>query len=550
MGIYEEFTTGKNEARFDSIGDLCRGKVKYSLKTKRYEDLKDINPLLLSGGYGGLPLAWDADTQNVFVDSSDAHSLIIGSTGAKKSRLVAIPTVLLLSKAGESLIVSDPKAEIYKRTAKELEKNGYRVCTINLREPSFGSSWNPLNIPFEFYCNGEVDKAHEFINDIAFNLMLGDDKRRSNDPFWDNSSYDLLFGLILLLIKYCIASNQHKTVTIENILRLSREIIQRNTHDSITLNNDIFSFAQDNDILASKLYGLEVAAPQTQMSILTSFTAAMNCFILNDKLTAMLSHNDIDLSEVGSKKTAIFLIVPDEKSTYHKLASMFIKQSYEYFIYLAQKKHEGKLPLRINYVLDEFSALPTISDFPNMITAARSRNIRFNLFIQSQEQLLRHYPLDSSTIKSNCINWIFLHSRENSLLAEISGLCGMKLGKPLLSINALQQLDKEKGQVLIMSNRAAPTLSFLPDISLYDNDKFEVLQDKNRKNRSTPKTDFSKFKDLNKLREKDDFSQNIPKIDFSRFIESSNWDEKINSSIPITEIDLPKIEIIENKQED
>ena len=140
-------------------------------------------------------------------------------------------------------------------------------------------------------------------------------------------------------------------------------------------------------------------------------------------------------------------------------------------IYKAQNSLEENksLGIRVNYVLDEFSSLPTISDFPAMITAARSRNIRFNLFLQSKKQLYLKYNEESNTIMSNCENWIYLSSREIDFLKELSELCGERGNStPLLSVSDLQKLDKERGQVLILSGRNKPIITCLPDINFYD----------------------------------------------------------------------------------
>jgi hypothetical protein len=133
------------------------------------------------------------------------------------------------------------------------------------------------------------------------------------------------------------------------------------------------------------------------------------------------------------------------------------------------------MPIRINYVLDEFSSLPKISDFPAMISAARSRNIRFNLIIQSKHQLMERYGNEAETIQSNCINWIFLTSRELPLLEYISALCGNRISgtKPLLTVSELQRFNKNEGEVLILSGRKRPFKGNLPDISKYDYDDFE-----------------------------------------------------------------------------
>jgi type IV secretion system protein VirD4 len=191
----------------------------------------------------------------------------------------------------------------------------------------------------------------------------------------------------------------------------------------------------------------------------------------------MLSKSNIQLNSIGEQKTAIFLIMPDEKTSYHKLISVFIKQSYEYLIYQAQNLPKKTMPVRINYILDEFSSLPTIKDFPSMIYAVRSRNIRFNLIVQSKHQLTQRYADEAETIQSNCLNLVFLTSRELSLLNDISALSGTRTGsnKPLISISELQRFNKEKGEVLVFSGRKRPFKGCLPDIDKYDENKFDVL---------------------------------------------------------------------------
>ena len=190
----------------------------------------------------------------------------------------------------------------------------------------------------------------------------------------------------------------------------------------------------------------------------------------------MLKQNTISVDKLGFEKSVVFLIMPDEKTTYHRLISLFVKQCYERLIYLAQGLKQASFKTRVNYILDEFSTLPTISDFPAMITAARSRNIRFFLFIQSQKQLERRYNVEAETIESNCNNWMFLTSRELGLLQSISALAGQRAdGKPLVSIFALQHLDKDKGEALVFSGRLYPFITELVDISVIDHDEYEVL---------------------------------------------------------------------------
>lgn len=480
----QDFTYKTNDMDYvlpqASISSLKDGKLerdstyrsnfnKFNLKTFKFSGNK--NPNLLCGG---IPLGKVNSTQTL-VDNSDAHTLVMGATGSKKSRLVIMPSVYILGAAGESMVISDPKAEIYGRTAHFLKKKGYNIVVVNLRNPATGKAWNPLAIPYSFYKNGDVDRAYEFANDVAFNLTQAE--KDLSDPFWDNSAGDLFFGLVALLFKYILENNlPDEYVNLYNLLRLRRYLF-RDVNASVVSDKYLEGLVNNDDIIAGALSGTITAPDKTKTSILSTFDEKMRCFIMQPNLLNMLSNNTVDLYNNCKKKFAIFLIMPDEKTTYHKLVSLFIKQSYEYLIFQAQTMKNGRLPIRVNYILDEFSSLPTIKDFPNMVSAARSRDIRFVLVVQSKHQLVERYKDESETIRSNCANWIFLTSRELPLLMDISALCGKnKSGRDILSVSALQHLNKEKGQAVILSGRLLPYIAELIDISEYDEDKFEFIE--------------------------------------------------------------------------
>ena len=368
-----------------------------------------------SNGKSGVPLYYDKEQKKLYVDHTDKHTIVIGPTASKKSRLVAIPTVRLLGVANESMVISDPKAEIYLCTADYLKTKGYEVKVLNLREPQYGSSWNPLYVPYMLFKQGNIDKAYEFANDIAVNLTMMD--KSNNDMFWDNSAGSFFFGLILLLFKYCSENNEPiEAVNIGNILRL-RNILCTGDSDSIR-NNGLWLYAKTDTFIASTLIGTLETANDTRAGILSVFDQKMRAFSIQPSLLDMLSYNDINYESLSKKPTAFFLILPDEKTGYHGLVSLFVKQSYEYLIFKAQDSihRSQELGNRVNYILDEFSSLPTINDFPAMITAARSRNIRFNLFLQSKHQLKLRYGEECDTIMSNCENWIFLTRDRKSVV--------------------------------------------------------------------------------------------------------------------------------------
>ena len=167
------------------------------------------------------------------------------------------------------------------------------------------------------------------------------------------------------------------------------------------------------------------APTDTKGSILSVFRQKIRLFARGGELSEMLSYSDFNMREIGTQKTAIFMIIHDEKTTYHALATIFLKQAYETLIDVAQHCPKGKLPFRTNFILDEFANMPPLKDVTTMVTAARSRAIRFTFIIQNFAQLNDVYGKETAeTIRSNCGNLIYLMTTELSALEEISKLCG------------------------------------------------------------------------------------------------------------------------------
>lgn len=220
---------------------------------------KEISPYDVSGK-GGVPLFYNREAKKVFIDHTDKHSVIIGSTGSKKSRLLAMPTIVSLGAAGESMIISDPKAELFLKSSKFLDNLGYEVVAINLREPQYGIAWNPLALPYKWFLAGDIDRAYEFANDIAINLTCTD--KSGVDPFWENSAGSFLFGLILLLFKYCKDYNlPSSNVNIGNIMLLRDALCSGN---SITYRtNPWWKCAKTDSFISSTLIGTVETANDT-----------------------------------------------------------------------------------------------------------------------------------------------------------------------------------------------------------------------------------------------------------------------------------------------
>jgi len=442
-----------NDNRSSYSRFASQGEIKESLHRIAFDDA--------TPKYGGIPL--DSEDGAVYVEHEDIHTLIIGSTGSKKTRLIGMPALQTYAMAGESFVATDPKAELYKKTYQTLKDRDYRIFILNLRDPIQSNAWNPLRIPYLQYKNGQKDKATEFVNDTAGCIVKSG---MSRDPYWENSAADVLSGLILLLFEYAKENEIHF-----RSLRALRQQAFINCKPNVSyIQENFLNYIDKSSFLCSLLSGTAELNDETRGCIISVFDQAMRPFFCQDNLVDILSGNEIEMNEIGKTKTAVFLIIPDENTLYNALISVFVKQCYSELLNEAKKHPKNRLPLRVNFLLDEFSNMPAISDFPSMITASRSRNIRFNLIIQNQNQLLKRYGCDVETIKANCENWVFLHSREYSLLEEIVNLSGRKNSdEPLVSMSTLQTLDKNKGEAYIIHKRFNPYIARLLDIDKYPN---------------------------------------------------------------------------------
>ena len=434
-----------NESRWAKKDEIKTTTTKVNLNQTEYKT-------------AGVPII--SDGQTAYVDGEDTHTIVFGSTGSKKSRLFCMPMINMMIRAGESYVVTDPKGELYNKTAGSAQKNNYKVVVLNYRDIGKGDCWNPLECPYDMYHSDNKELAISMLND--FIASLSDMHRKTaNDVFWIETASSLALANLLTLMECGEKSEVHvgsfaAMCTNDNIEYL-KLIAAKMNPDSIagTNYNSVFSSAE-----------------KTLQSIQISLYAWLRIFVTQKKLTSMLSKCTFDTRSIGRQKTAVYLIIPDEKTTYHFLATVFIKQVYETLISEAQKEATGMLPVRVNFVLDEFCNMPAIPDMASMISAARSRNMRYYLIVQGMNQLKSKYQEDAETIKGNCENWIFLTSKELILLNEISELCGtitMPNGvkRSLISPSELQRLDKAKGEVLILHGRNYPFITELPDIDEY-----------------------------------------------------------------------------------
>ena len=434
-------------------------------KEKEYQKFEKVEPVELlakEATAAGFPLCYDKKKNLAYVDNGEAHSLVIGATGSGKTTMVINPLVNFLAKKGESMVITDPKGEIYEKNGEMLKDKGYDVIVVNFRDPKNGSCWNPYSLPYKYYKEGNTDKANELLNDMAINIATDE---KADDPFWTNSAADYLTGLSLGMFED--AKEEEVSISTVNLMMtVGDEKIGNSTYLK-----EYFRGKDPASPAAINALGTINAPQDTKNSIDSVLKQKIKVFAVTKNLSEMLSRSDFDMETIGERKTAVFMIIQDEKTTYHALATIFVKQCYESLIAVAQR-HGGKLPYRTNFLLDEFANMPKFKDITTMITAARSRQIRMTMIIQNFAQLKQVYGQeDAETIRGNCGNILYLLTGELSALEEISKLCGdkiVKVGKdkkeetrPLITVTELQRFKQD--EVLVLKHRLPPLRTkFLP----------------------------------------------------------------------------------------
>ena len=441
-----------------------KGYSRWAKEKDMKSELKCVHPSDSKAEVAGIPLICNG--KELWVDDGEFHNLVIGATGSGKTQCTILPAVNILAKRGESIVCTDPKGEIYEETGQMLRDKGYNIILLNFRNPQKGNAWNPLSLPYQLYTNDNKDKAIELLDDLALNILY-DESNNNADPFWEKTSADYFSGLSLAMFD----DTTEDKINI-NTISLTTTIGEEKCGGS-TYVKEYFAMKDPNSPAYINASGTIMAPSETKGSIIAVFKQKIKLFSSRENLSEMLSHSDFDIESIGKNKTAVFIIIQDEKKTYHSLATIFVKQCYETLIDVAQQ-NGGKLPIRTNFLLDEFANMPPLKDVTTMITAARSRQIRFTMIIQNFAQLTQVYGKENAeTIKGNCGNMIYLISTELAALEEISKLCGEVKSKkddktastPLVTVSDLQRMKQFDQIVLRMRSQPFKT-SFVPYFKL------------------------------------------------------------------------------------
>ena len=318
--------------------------------------------------------------------------LVVGASGAGKTRSIVSPNLL---EATGSYIVSDPKGNLYYRYKTYLENRGYRVIKLDFTDPLDSVHYNFLSY---------IKEPKDIIK--AAHMLIYEEKCVA-DPFWDQSASMLLSALIA----FCI-EDRHQDCNfaeIEKLAQMARR--DESYHGRVSIlgsEMEEYENKYPNSWAVKQFRSVNVAPDRTFDSILISLLAKLRNYN-TEEMAEMMSSDEVDITSIGKKKTALFVVVSDSDRSMDNLANLFFTQAINELCRFADNEcRDCRLPIPVRIIMDDFATNCLIDDFPRMIASIRSREISTMLMIQAESQLNNAYGEDGRTIIGNCDTYVYL----------------------------------------------------------------------------------------------------------------------------------------------
>lgn len=446
----------KNEygsARFSSVEE-----IKKNFKREKISNIKE----------SGVPIYFSKDLKYVWFDRVTPHYVYLGSTGSGKSVTAVIPECSFIAnaKVKRSVFITDPKGEIFNTTSKMFKNNGYKVISLDFRHPELSNHFNILESiikEYEKYIENEKnskectdDNEKIIYNNIAMSsyaetnrlitslaTMIMQEKTQQKDPFWNNSARNLLEGIIgLFLEEYKKGTIKREQITMTSIRKFQNSSMQEKNFNKLKLYIEKKDYGmKSKDALTSILS----ASENTYKSITAVFGEKLSLFD-DINVANVTSSNDFDFDVLGKEATVLYVIVPDEDKTYYTLVTIIVGLLYKELVKLANFQDSKKLPVQIDWILDEFANCPPLSDIEAIVSVARSRGMRFHFFIQSFSQLDNVYGKDVAQIILDNCGLIYLKTNTQDTAEAISKRLGKKTIEASSISQSLSNLDYKGNQ--------------------------------------------------------------------------------------------------------
>ena len=398
-------------------------------------------------------------TQN-FRISLDTHEhrrclniLVVGGSGAGKSRGFALPNIMQCCCA---MVITDPKAELLRKTGGLLEKKGYEVRVFDLINPDTSFCYNPFE-----YVHDDKDVLRLISNLIQNTTPKGS---QSSDPFWEKSETALLQALMLYLLHEAPPEEQNFAMIME---MLGSAQVKEEDEDYESPLDILFDRLEmrDPDSIAVKQYHIyKQAAGKTAKSILISVGVRLAAFNL-PQIAKLTNTDELDLSSMGERKVALFCCIPDADTSLNYLVGMIYSQLFQTLYYMADRVHGGALPVPVNCIMDEFPNVSLPNEFEKILATCRSRSIYCSIIIQNMSQLKALFKDSWESLVGNCDEFLYLGGNEKETHKYVSEL----LGKETIDTNTYGQTKGKSGSYSTNFQQSGRELLQPDEVRMLDN---------------------------------------------------------------------------------
>ena len=398
-------------------------------------------------------------TQN-FRISLDTHKhrrclniLVVGGSGAGKSRGFALPNIM---QCCCSMVITDPKAELLRKTGGLLEKKGYEVRVFDLINPDTSFCYNPFE-----YVHDDKDVLRLISNLIQNTTPKGS---QSSDPFWEKSETALLQALMLYLLHEAPPEEQNFAMIMEMLGSAQVKEADEDYESPLDILFDRLEM-RDPDSIAVKQYHIyKQAAGKTAKSILISVGVRLAAFNL-PQIAKLTNTDELDLSSMGERKVALFCCIPDADTSLNYLVGMIYSQLFQTLYYMADRVYGGALPVPVNCIMDEFPNVSLPNEFEKILATCRSRSIYCSIIIQNMSQLKALFKDSWESLVGNCDEFLYLGGNEKETHKYVSEL----LGKETIDTNTYGQTKGKSGSYSTNFQQSGRELLQPDEVRMLDN---------------------------------------------------------------------------------
>lgn len=433
-------------ARWGDVHQIC----------KRYADKEYTHNLLLTQNF--------RMSQEVYKHQRNLNVLVAGGSGAGKSRTYAVPNILQCSQAeskkggGCSIVVTDPKGELLRKTGGLLERMGYEVRVFDLINPDTSFCYNP-------FCYVHDDKdVLKLINNLIRNTTPKGSQ--ASDPFWEKSETALLQALMLYLLHEAPPEEQNFPMIMEMLGSAQVKEEDEEYQSPLDILFERLEMRKPDSIAVKQYQIYKQAAGKTAKSILISGGVRLAAFNLKE-IANLTCTDELDLASIGEKKVALFCCIPDADTSLNYLVGMIYSNLFQTLYYVADRKYGGRLPVPVHCIMDEWPNVALPDDFDKILATMRSRAISCSIIIQNMAQMKALFKDSWESLVGNCDEFLYLGGNEKEGHKYISEL----LGKETLDTNTYGQTKGRNGSYSTNYQQTGREL-FTPDeIRLLDNRK-------------------------------------------------------------------------------